>query len=307
MAVDNRQKKKKQYRSDGTYIGGTQNLSGPGVWVTGLRSKERQSVAEMYQVLESLVEELYPGEQEKYRIFRESFWADEEKARLAATAAEEGDDFEDELAKELAELKLERSSKTKKKASLIVNKHTDIDCIMFFSLHPPIDPLHLVLHYANQILRTGVSQTRTIQRITPVSYSCRAELDEVIKLVKEKVYPGVFETQENLRFRIDHHSVQNQTLEKATLLKGMAEAVPADRGHIVDLSENAQWIVLVRIVRNTVSIGLIPSAEFIRFKKFNVPSIVAAAGLAKDEAGEGLRSGRVAASSGIKMVEGENI
>lgn len=50
---------------------------------------------------------------------------------------------------------------------------------------------------------------------------------------------------------------------------------------------------LARILQNTVSIGMIPSEEYIRFKKFNVPSIVAAAGLAKDSAGEGLRSGRV--------------
>jgi hypothetical protein len=113
---------------DGTYTGaGSINVSGPGVWVTFVRGKERSAADSVQAEFEELVDELWPGAQEAHRVAKAALAAEREREAAAADAggSEEGaapasgaetvgegkGDFDDELRKELEELRLEREVK----------------------------------------------------------------------------------------------------------------------------------------------------------------------------------------------------
>ncbi|KAG6874987.1 hypothetical protein C0992_005660 [Termitomyces sp. T32_za158] len=53
-------KKKKKYRSDGTPIWAKRYIDGPGIWVSCVKGKERQAVAECYDLFDSVASELWP-------------------------------------------------------------------------------------------------------------------------------------------------------------------------------------------------------------------------------------------------------
>lgn len=128
---------------DGTLaVSSSANVSGPGLWVSYLRGKRNQATDELTALLEELVEELYPGAQEEHR-----------RAKAAALALREGrdvetgiedvpqmasssraDDFDDELRKELEELRAEREvkkGKGKRPPSLISTSLSGVWCLLY--------------------------------------------------------------------------------------------------------------------------------------------------------------------------------
>ncbi|KAL7409669.1 hypothetical protein BDY24DRAFT_402585 [Mrakia frigida] len=277
--------KKPQYRSDGSFVsksGSGGDVTGPGLWVTGVRGKERICVAETYEVLEALVEELYPGAQEEYRKMKDAWRTAQQQTeggkeaeREAENDDDEEEDIEKQVAKELAGLATARKGRTKKLANLIVNHQTNIDCIMWFSLLPPIDPTAITLHLLNKIKSTGFSGLRYVQRLTPASYSCPATLEDIVTLVQTKLYPPVFNQGRAVRFKVLHHSVHNASLDRDVLIRTLATSVPQDQGHFVDLSDNAEVIISVRLLRNVASFSLLPGKEYVDLLKFNVPLLTA--------------------------------
>lgn len=92
--------------------------------MTYLRGKERSATDSVESVLEECVDELYPGAQEVHRVAKAALAAEREReaagegesseAPAAAPEAALGrkDDFEDELRRELEELRVEREAKT---------------------------------------------------------------------------------------------------------------------------------------------------------------------------------------------------
>lgn len=108
---------------DGTLaVSSSANVSGPGLWVSYLRGKRNQATDELTALLEELVEELYPDAQEEHRrakaaalALREGRDAETGTADVPQTArSSRADDFDDELRKELEELRAEREVKNGK-------------------------------------------------------------------------------------------------------------------------------------------------------------------------------------------------
>lgn len=74
----------------------------------------------------------------------------------------------------------------------------------------------------------------------------------------------------------------------------LAESVPKDAGHTVDLSPTGtDYLLSARTFRSTVSLGLIPNEPYERLKRFNVPACVELGLRKADEEGTGGRGGRV--------------
>lgn len=107
-------------RQNGTYTGaGSINVSGSGIWVTFVRGKERSAADSVQAVLEELVDELYPGAEEQHREAKAALAAEREReAGLdggadpadVSPATTGGGEYDDELRKELEELRLEREA-----------------------------------------------------------------------------------------------------------------------------------------------------------------------------------------------------
>lgn len=135
---------------DGTFVsksGSGGDVTGPGLWVTGVRGKEKICVAETYDVLEAvsriraplrrlaffayqsglplfvarpqLVEEMYPGAQEEYRKMKDAWRTAHGGEGEKHEESDDEDDIEKQVAKELAEMASEKKQRTKKLANLI--------------------------------------------------------------------------------------------------------------------------------------------------------------------------------------------
>jgi len=95
-------KPKKRYRSDGTPIWGKRAIDGPGVWVSCVKGKEKQTVGELYDLFESLGSELWP---ESTTVEAN---ADESHADSDHDVEVLEEDLEKQIAKELASIKRPR-------------------------------------------------------------------------------------------------------------------------------------------------------------------------------------------------------
>jgi len=143
-------------------------VSGPGVWVSCTKGKEKQAVGEVYQVFESIAADVWPADA-----------ADNGQKCGESDEAEDGDDFEAQVAKELASIKRPR------KEQRFANCQTNTPCVIFVSCNPPVEPVKLVLKHLEIIRETGITQTRYISRLTPVSNSCITALPEIKNLVRK--------------------------------------------------------------------------------------------------------------------------
>jgi len=100
---DGHDKPKKRYRSDGTPIWGKRAIDGPGIWVSCVKGKEKQTVGELYDLFESLASELWP---ETDAGAREA--GDEDGHDNSDDGTAEEEDLEKQMAKELASIKRPR-------------------------------------------------------------------------------------------------------------------------------------------------------------------------------------------------------
>ncbi|THH08588.1 hypothetical protein EW145_g2602 [Phellinidium pouzarii] len=263
---------RKRYRSDGSSLWTRRNIDGPGVWVTCLKGKEKQTVGEVYDLFESLADELWPtGTKEPTGSADGSSDAESEKE----------EDLEKAIAKEVQRMKQPR------KQQRFANCSTDTPCIVFISCKPPIDPVIMVESHMKNIERTGITHTRSTQRLVPISNSCDCNIPEIISLCRRIVAPafseGNADVNENTdspkvyRYKIELRMRNHNTLSRDDVIKTIAQCVPAQ--HKVDLV-NAELFILVEIFKATCGMSIV--RDYYCYKKFNVIE-VSQARLAENE------------------------
>ncbi|KAH8117961.1 hypothetical protein DFH11DRAFT_868589 [Phellopilus nigrolimitatus] len=250
--MSDRRSSKKRFRSDGTSIWTRRSLDGPGVWVTCVKGREKQTVGEIYDLFESLAEEIWPTEAKRSS---EDLNGDSD--------AEEVEDLEKAVAKEVE--KMRRPRKEQRFASC----QTDTPCLVFISCKPPTDPVALVGLHMEKVEKTGITHTRSTQRLIPVSGSCDANLAEITALCKRLVTPA-FESEDARvhRYKIELRIRNHNTVSREEVIKTIAQCVPAE--HKVDLAA-PELFVLVEIFKSTCGISVV--RDYYRYKKFNVVEV----------------------------------
>ncbi|TFY83627.1 hypothetical protein EWM64_g380 [Hericium alpestre] len=228
---------KKKYRSDGTPIWSKRSIDGPGVWVSCVKGKEKQTVGEVYDVFERLAAELWPEEPVP------------ESLEDAAEDVEE--DLEKQIAKELATIK-----KPRKEQRFVV----------FISCKPPVDPLKLVLKHIENVEETGVTHTRYTQRLTPVYNTCVANEPEIKSLFERALKKFLAEDSDSERayrvstvaslpmadlliiaqYKVELRSRNHNTLSRQTIIDTIAKCTPGN--YTVDL-EDPELFVLVEVFK----------------------------------------------------------
>lgn len=252
-------KPRKRYRSDGTPIWGKRAIDGPGVWVSCVKGKEKQTVGELYDLFESLASELWPGS-----AVVEETGDDESHANSNDSDDHEvEEDLEKQIAKELASMKRPRNEKR------FVNCQTNTPCVIFISCKPPVDPVQLVLKHVENVERTGITHTRYTHRLTPITNTCVANVPE-IKSLSQRVLK-LFLAQNpgsDYRYKIELKVRNHNSLSRQSLIDTVVSCVPS--GWTVNL-EDAEVFFLVEVFKSVCGIGIVKG--YYAHQKFNVMEI----------------------------------
>jgi len=258
---DGGNKPRKRYRSDGTPIWGKRAIDGPGIWVSCVKGKEKQTVGELYDLFESIASELWPDT----AVAEASDEEGHDDSDDGAVGDDVEEDFEKQIAKELATIKRPR------KEQRFANCQTNTPCVIFISCKAPVDPVELVLRHIENVEQTGITHTRYAHRLTPVSNTCVANVPEIKSLTQRVLKPFLLtqkDPDENCRYKIELKVRNHNTLSRQTLIDTVVSCVPS--GWTVDL-ENAEIFILVEVFKSLCGISIV--RDYYAHQKFNVMEI----------------------------------
>ncbi|KAF8717857.1 THUMP protein, partial [Rhizoctonia solani] len=256
----------KNYKSSVGGIPSRRAIDGPGIWAMTVKGKEKQATNELYEIIESISDRLWPKPVPTTEAATE---ADEEEE-------EDDEDIEKQLAKELSDI-----NKSKPKDS------TD----------RRIDPAQVVLQHMERVTQTGVSGTRALVRLVPASGICAANMPAITLLATELfTKPFGEEIVEPKKYKIELRVRSHKVLTRDEVIKGIAQCVPSDKGHTVDLT-NQDTTILVELFKGICTMAVVSDYE--KHKRFNVVQIVQEEHKKKGEQA-GDESSRVAQAAPVK-------
>jgi len=130
-----------------------------------------------------------------------------------------------------------------------------------------VDPVKLVLKQVNDVLNTGITQTRFVQRLTPVSASCMANIEE-IKAMCCKTFHTFFDVdnaEQKFSYKIELRFRNHTDLSRSELIEEIANCVP--EGHKVNLDE-PEIFILIEVFKSVCGMSVVK--DYYKMKKFNV-------------------------------------
>lgn len=151
-----------------------------GLYVTCPKFKEVAAAKEMRVILQEAIEKHYPKAEEQVAAEEEAKKAEADKAAEAVV------DIEDEIAKEIAEMKKndDRSKQGRNNKDLVMREvQLGVESLTFFKLRQPVVPSAIALKMCQDLKDSGIKHGRFIQKITPVDKSCNATDIEFKKLL----------------------------------------------------------------------------------------------------------------------------
>ncbi|KAH9994762.1 hypothetical protein BJV77DRAFT_1098134 [Russula vinacea] len=227
------EKAKKRYRADGTPIWGKRAIDGPGVWVSCVKGKEKQTVGELYDLFEGLASELWPGGSAAVE-------ADDEEGHNDPDDGEVEEDLEKQIAKELAVIKRPRREQR------FANCQTNTPCVIFISCKAPVDPVQLVLKHIEDVERTGVR--------TQVTNTCVANASEIKSLAQRVLKLFLHRIPTRTTYKIELRLRNHNNLSRQLLIDTVVSCVPS--GWTVNL-EDAEVFILVEVFKSVCGIGVV--------------------------------------------------
>ncbi|KAF5372786.1 hypothetical protein D9615_010112 [Tricholomella constricta] len=251
------EKRKKKYRSDGTPIWAKRYIDGPGIWVSCVKGKERQTVAECYDLFDSVASEIWPVDDIGYGE------ADSESGN------DEDNDFsiEDQIANEVSAM--QRPKAEPRFGRVQVNCQTNTPCVVFISCKPPIDPVKLVVRLVKDVEATGVVRSRCIYRMVPVSGSCGANLPEIEALCRTILEPFFSQhPDKKFKYKVELRLRNHSVISRPVLINHIAQCVP--EGHTVELT-NPEMFILVEVFKSVCGISVVE--DYYALQKFNMTEI----------------------------------
>ncbi|KAM6490557.1 hypothetical protein JOM56_013900 [Amanita muscaria] len=247
--------KKKKFRSDGTSIWTRPHVDGPGVWASCVRGKEKGAVGELYDVFESLASEMWP-EEEKSNDGSDSEDSSSQKNSRHLS-------LEEQIASEVSAIK------RPKRGTRFANCKTNTQCVVFISCKPPVDPVELVVRHIKNIQETGVTRTRFIHRLVPVSGSCTANPLQIQSLCCS-IFEPFFAKHGDRKFtyKIEPRVRNHTTMDRMTIIQTVAQCIP--EGHTVSLTE-PEIFILVEVFKSTFGVSIVE--DYYALAKFNVTEL----------------------------------
>ncbi|KAI5806258.1 hypothetical protein EDC01DRAFT_141447 [Geopyxis carbonaria] len=236
-----------------------------GLFATCERGRESRGVGEMYRLLEDCASKLYgldsDGPPPKKSAYKASDGSDE-KDKDGEESEEEELDIEAAMKKEIADL-------SNKKEKAIISIKLDAQCVTFFRLKPPCDPVEMVAALCEASTKPGMPKVNVIQRLTPVSRTGRATLEGLEELAKTVLEPYFHrEGQEGIKFAIRPTARNHNVLKRDEIIQTVARCVGPK--HSVDL-KNPDLLILVELYKNICGISVVK--DFEKYKRFNIRAL----------------------------------
>lgn len=190
--------------------------------------------------------------------------------------------IEDEIKKELEELKDKDSHKKNKKKSGTTIAETKkaklqfielgTECVVFCKTRKPIDPVDFVTRICEDFASSSVKTTRFTQKLTPITMSSSASEEELVKLAKQVLKPHFHkdEGQEPIKFSIQVTRRNFNTIPKDDIIRRIAECVGRDHGHKVDLKQYDK-LIMVECFKSNIGMSVVD--KYNELEKFNLQMI----------------------------------
>ncbi|KAJ3762649.1 hypothetical protein EV360DRAFT_79106 [Lentinula raphanica] len=245
---DNRRKKK--YLSEG--ISSKRSVDGPGIWVSCVKGKEKQTVGELRDLFDSIAADIWPIN----------------NPHLPDS------DSEDEDPNQVSELSIEEQIKAEvtaykrpKSEQRFVNCQTNTPCVVFISCKPPVDPVHLVETHIRNVKSTGATRTRYTHRFVPISATCYTSLPDMQTLCKSLLERYFAHSDESSihSYKIELRMRNHSTLTRSSVIQSIAECVPEK--YQVNLT-NPDLFILVEIFKSVCGMSI--STNYYTLHKYNV-------------------------------------
>lgn len=175
---------------------------------------------------------------------------------------------EDQIQQELASLKKEKTSKS----TIFLPIDLGCECLVFIKIRKPVQPAEFVLRICEEAMQLGEKKTRFTQKITPITTSVSASIEELKKLAADVLKPHFHKEkdQEPLKFAIQVTRRNFNTLEKEEIIQTIAGCVGKEHGHVVDL-KNYDKLILVECFKNNIGMSVV--TDYLRYEKFNLQQI----------------------------------
>ncbi|KIK55106.1 hypothetical protein GYMLUDRAFT_48061 [Collybiopsis luxurians FD-317 M1] len=242
-------RRKRKYISDG--MSSKKSVDGPGVWVSCVKGKEKQTVGELYDLFESIAAKVWPMDDS-----HSDNSSDDDQSR-----EESGLSIEDQINTEVTAFKRPRSQQR------FASCQTNTPCVVFISCRPPVDPVQLVETHIRNVKSTGITRTRYTHRFVPVAATCYTNLSDMQALCKtifghyfsQNVGDSVHTYKIELRMR------NHTTLARDSIIQAIAECVPEK--FKVDLTA-PEFFVLVEIFKSVCGISI--TRDYYKLHKYNV-------------------------------------
>lgn len=154
----------------------------------------------------------------------------------------------------------------------------------FVQCTPPVDAARVVARVLEDVIKTGESRSRFVQRLAPVDALCRAEVD-AIRATATEVLPRYFtaerprtvRTSVLTQYRIEPRIRSHTSLSRDVLIPLVASCIPDSAAHRADLA-HPEVVILVEVLKNVCGIGAVEDYE--RLGKLNVQTLAQRSGQA---------------------------
>lgn len=234
-----------------------------GVYATCNRGREQGCRKELMNLFSEKIDQWYPGWEDKVEDEKEDQNEDQKEQKELSV--------EDKIKQELAELN--GSNQNQKKSTHAILQPIDLgcECLVFIKTKKPVEPADLVHRLCEEAAATKAKNTRFTQKLTPITYSVSASMDELVKLAEKVLKPHFHaEDQKPVAFAIQVTRRNFNTLEKEDIIKTIANCVGRDHGHKVDLKKYDK-LILVECYKNNIGMSVVE--DYLRFEKFNMQQI----------------------------------
>ncbi|EDO15377.1 hypothetical protein Kpol_460p12 [Vanderwaltozyma polyspora DSM 70294] len=269
----NQQQKKKYKVASGFIDPGTS-----GIYATCSRRHEKQAIQELGLLFEEKMTELYSKELKELNeteIDEDDEGIEKKKEELS---------IEDQIKQELADIQ-SKDSKVNKDGSIIKRKDPlnfidlNCECVVFCKTRKPIVPEEFVSKIIKDLADPSSLEKRTryVLKLTPITYSCNATMDQFILLLKRILTPHFHEGEnatKKLKFAVDVTRRNFNTIERMDLITTVVKEVIQDGKyeHEVDL-KNYDKLVLIECFKNNIGASVVDGSYTTKYRKFNVQQI----------------------------------
>ncbi|CCH61092.1 hypothetical protein TBLA_0E00310 [Henningerozyma blattae CBS 6284] len=248
-----------------------------GIYATCARKKERFAVQELGLLFEEKLQEYY--EKELTDLAKEGKIAsdldEEEPAELS---------IEEQIKQELSEIK-RSNSKTKtfdnngrQKKEILQFIDLNCECVVFCKTRRPIIPEKFVKRIIEELADPSNMEKRTryIQKLTPITNSCNASMDQFIKLLEIVLEPHFHskDVHQDYKFAVEVTRRNFNTMEKIDMINQVVSQVSKseNHNHTVDL-KNYDKLILVECFKSNIGVSVVDGDYLKKYKKYNIQQI----------------------------------